>query len=257
MSTTTMKLQPGIFVLAALLHVRGAALVSQTSSLSLSVPASESGTDSSAPTIPTPTDVANTTGGFVVTGVYTTCLTLTFDGGATDSSLPTVTPVVSASAPDASPTNFTPAEPQPSDPLAGPSNSVTSTPDGQPTPSTPSDTSEQAIFTTCLVFLPSETATPGDGSEDGGNGTDDGDGTDGNDDGGGGDGDGTDGPGDAGDSDGDGDVDPEDSGEGTDDGDDPATDSNEDPNPRANGSKRNTSWSNNGYAADSREGPNL
>ncbi|KAJ7027102.1 hypothetical protein C8F04DRAFT_1399651 [Mycena alexandri] len=103
------------------------------------------------PTVPT------TTGGFTIVGVYTTCLTVTFNAPTTtatlspsssftlDSSLPvgTTTPVV---------TSFTGSE------VIIPTGSVSGSVSTLPT-GTVTVTPDVAVFTTCLVFLPTATVT--------------------------------------------------------------------------------------------------
>ncbi|KAJ7106596.1 hypothetical protein C8R44DRAFT_987264 [Mycena epipterygia] len=115
---------------------------------------------------PTPTEPATSisSGGFLMAGVYTTCLTVTFaaptgdpfgDIGSAALTASTITVNESTDAPTS--TSFSPNAS--ADPLSSPV-------DSQPTPTPevpdpdPDPTAESVVFTTCLVFLPMPTATP-------------------------------------------------------------------------------------------------
>ncbi|KAJ7171512.1 hypothetical protein C8R46DRAFT_1349461 [Mycena filopes] len=152
-----MKSFTTLFVAAAV-GLAGAAAVTDP----LSVVSSESATapvsSASASTIiTTPPTIPTTTGGFVVAGVYTTCLTVTFGEAlnttstaiGSASSLPagTTTPVVTS---EPAVTSFTGSEVTiPTGSASGPI--VTTLPTTTAT--------DVAVFTTCLVFLPTPTLT--------------------------------------------------------------------------------------------------
>ncbi|KAJ7152132.1 hypothetical protein C8R46DRAFT_1357716 [Mycena filopes] len=86
------------------------------------------------------------TGGFVVTGIYTTCLTLTFDAPG-----PTGIPTASVSTVTAPVVTARNAKPVTSSSLVESGGAVTSTIIASSVPTAPVAV---AVFTTCLAFLP-------------------------------------------------------------------------------------------------------
>ncbi|KAJ7433674.1 hypothetical protein B0H11DRAFT_751656 [Mycena galericulata] len=125
---------------------------------SVTAPASASAVTGNGTTLSTTmnTSFPTATGGYVVTGVYTTCLTLTFSAPTPTASLASIQAPPSAtlfSSSDATvpsapsfPVSTASEAPQPSPSCVNPGGPIIPDPD-------------YAIFTTCLVFLPTPSVT--------------------------------------------------------------------------------------------------
>ncbi|KAJ7890168.1 hypothetical protein B0H14DRAFT_2690791 [Mycena olivaceomarginata] len=161
---------------ATRIHPSGSAATTAVSSSHITTPVASFSTvtavsaSTSAAVTSFPSGSVGPAGGFVVTGIYTTCLTVTFDAprynhlrsASASIGLPTVvapssTPVaVSSSAEATSPVSSTPVAVTSSVEATSP---VTSTVVASGSASASSAPASVVVFTTCLAFLPSASAT--------------------------------------------------------------------------------------------------